>query len=95
MKTTQYLLLPISPEEFEKKFVELKSSIIDELTKIQKNESKIPEEYLTIDEVGKIFKKSKTTIENWSNKGILSKYAIGASILFKRSDIDKALTRLI
>jgi excisionase family DNA binding protein len=55
---------------------------------------KEPEEYLTSKEVQKLLGCCNTTLFNWRNNGVLNAYGIGDKVFFKRSDINKALTKL-
>lgn len=52
------------------------------------------EQVLTLDETAKYFKKSRDTIENWVKKGYLQSYGVGASIFFKKSELETALIPL-
>ncbi len=65
---------------------------LDELK--SKFEPKLPNEYLTRSEVAKLLKCDLSTIHNWTKAGKLRAYAIGARVLYKRSEIDSALIPL-
>ncbi|WP_422350089.1 helix-turn-helix domain-containing protein [Flagellimonas sp.] len=53
-----------------------------------------PEEFMTKEEVSKLLKVTKTTINNYTNRGILTPYGLGGMIYFKRSEIEKAIIKL-
>ena len=60
-----------------------------QITEIVKNfQPKVPEEYLTRQEVSEMLKCDLSTIHNWSKKGKLYPYGIGHRVYYKRSDIE-------
>jgi excisionase family DNA binding protein len=85
------IILQISKEELEAKILTLKSSILSELNELILSHQGNNIEYMTLDEVAQALKKSRTTIENWTNSGLLKKYRIGNSVFFRRSEIDQAM----
>ncbi len=52
------------------------------------------QQYLTKQEVAKLLKVSICTVNNYSKKGYLQPLGIGRRVLFKKSDIENALTEL-
>lgn len=50
-----------------------------------------PTEYLTIEEVGRLLRLSRTTIWKYRKDGILKARTIGNKTLFARADIDEIL----
>lgn len=46
-------------------------------------------EYLTIEEVTKILKVSRTTVYNWMNSGKLKFYKVGRLVRIKSEDLKK------
>ena len=52
---------------------------------------KQPTEYLTRNEVAKMFKIDLSTVHNWTKKGILTSFQIGGRILYKRDDVEKEI----
>jgi hypothetical protein len=46
-----------------------------------------PEEYLTRDEVSKLFKVDLSTIHNWTKKGILKPYYKGNKVYYLKSEL--------
>lgn len=53
------------------------------------------EEYLTREETAKLLKIDISTLWHWNKKGTLCPYSICNRVYYKRSDIDKAMTKLI
>jgi hypothetical protein len=53
------------------------------------------EEYLTREETAKLLKVDLSTLWHWNKKGILTRCGISNKVFYKRSDIDKAMTKLV
>lgn len=92
MEKEMTLLHGISSEQFFEKFNELKIWFSENVTPSLRREK--VEELMTIDEVAVFFKKHKDTIENWSQKGYLTKNGIGRAIYYKRSEVESAIIPL-
>lgn len=74
---------------------EIVIGVKSKLQDLEKNfQPKEPTSWLTKKEVATILSISIVTIDDWSKKGILSPFRIGNRIRFKRSDIEKALTKI-
>lgn len=58
------------------------------------NSSKEPEEVLQTKDVCDLLKKSRQTIENWCEAGILKKRYLGESVFFLRSEIISAMREI-
>lgn len=65
------------------------NSVIERLQGIKTKEetTEAQEEYLTRAEVGKMFNVSKTTIDFWKKKGLLSFAKVGRRVLFKKAEL--------
>jgi excisionase family DNA binding protein len=50
--------------------------------------------YLTIAETAKLLRVSKPTINQWIKDGFLQSHKIGNRVLFKRDEVDEAVTRI-
>jgi excisionase family DNA binding protein len=50
------------------------------------------DQYLTRKETAKLLKVSLTTLNTWSKKGIIQAYQIEGKILYKRAEIENALS---
>lgn len=48
-------------------------------------------DYLTRNEVKKLFQVSFPTIHNWTNKGIIKPYHVGKKVYYKRSELESVL----
>ncbi len=75
-------------------------NLIDESVKRQLDDlkksfqPKEPTEYLTRQEVSKMFSIDLSTVHNWSKKGKLIPYGLGGRIYYKRSEVESALIKL-
>lgn len=50
--------------------------------------------YLSRKEVTSLLKISLTTLNDWSKRGIIQSYRIGNRILYKKSEIEQAITQV-
>ena len=57
----------------------------------QNFQPKVPNEYLTRQEVSELLKCDLSTVHNWSKKGKLFPYCIGNRVLYKRSEVEASL----
>lgn len=53
------------------------------------------DEYLTREETAALLKVDLSTLWHWKNKGILTPHGISNRVYYKRSDIDKAMIKLV
>lgn len=89
----QVVLFPITLIELKKLLAELieeKVSIITE----RNNHKVLPETYLTREEVCKLLRITLPTLSNYTSQRLLKGYKIGDRVLYKRQEIDKALTEI-
>ena len=75
----------------------MEQEILTRLQKIEKLLSELqanqPRELLSIDEVAKLLNVTRPTLWAWDRKGILKKRYIGNVVRYRKSDIDKILSR--
>jgi hypothetical protein len=83
------LLHSINPEDFYSRLKEIVKETINTMSQqfIKDNS----DELWTVEETAQYFKKSKDTIENWTNKGYLIKHLIGNSVYYKPTEVKNAL----
>ena len=55
---------------------------------------KTPTEYLTRKQVAKMLDINLTTLNNWTNKGVLISYGIQGRVYYKRDEVEKAIIKL-
>ena len=81
-----------TPNEFKKEIANEVKNHLDDFLKHFKPEP--PKEYLTRNDVAKMFSVDISTVHNWSKNGRLKPLALSGRIYFLRSDIETSLTPL-
>jgi predicted DNA-binding transcriptional regulator AlpA len=85
-------LIQYTPEELND---EITASVKKELNEFLKHfNTKQPNDYLTRQEVAKMFTVDLSTIHNWCKSGKLKPLGLGKRVYFLRSDIEQSLTPL-
>ncbi len=88
MQHSSTLIHNLTPEQIESLF----KGIQKQLNEIKENfQPKVPDEYLTRNELAALLKVDLSTIHNWVKKGKLIPLGIGSRVYFKRSDIESLL----
>lgn len=90
MSTIQFI--SVTPEQLQQEITKGIKSHLDEFLKNFK--PKEPTDYLTRQEVAKMFNVDLSTIANWQKKGKLKPYGMVGRVYFLRSDIEASLTPL-
>jgi excisionase family DNA binding protein len=77
-------------------FKNLISEVLDEkLANTTNKDSYISDtNYLSRKEVSLLLKISFTTLHDWSKRGIIQSYRIGNRILYKKNEIEQAITQV-
>ena len=88
----QIQLIGITPEQLQSAIIEGVNNRLNDFE--QHFEPKTPETYLTRKETAELLKVDLSSLHNWKHKGKLNPVAIGGRVLYKRSDIEKALIQL-
>ena len=88
----QIQLIGITPEQLQNTIIEAVNNRLNDFK--QHFEPKTPETYLTRKETAELLKVDLSSLHNWKHKGKLNPVAIGGRVLYKRSDIEKALIQL-
>lgn len=92
MQTQSTLLHNTSPEQLaENIFLRFKSEFDDIKKQFQPKQAT---EYLTRNEVKDFFKVDLSTVHNWTKKGKLKAYGIGARVYYKRNEVEQVLIPL-
>ena len=81
-----------APNEFKKEIANEVKNHLDEFLKHFKPEP--PKEYLTRNDVAKMFSVDISTVHNWCKSKRLNPLGIGSRVYFLRSDIEASLTPL-
>ena len=90
MKNVQFI--QVTPDELQDAIIEGVKLQLNELKK--HFEPKIPNEYLSRNEISKMLKVDLSTIHNWSKKGKLKSYGIGGRVYYKRAEVENAIVEL-
>lgn len=86
--TQSTILREVSPEQITSLFEGLQK----QLTEIKVNlQPKVPEEFLTRNEVAELLKCDLSTLWNWTKKSKLISYGIGNRTYYKRTEIENAI----
>ena len=73
----------------------LKESVKQEFNQLKEEIlCKTPTQYLTRKQVAKMLDINLTTLNNWTNKGVLISYGIQGRVYYKRDEVEKAIIKL-
>lgn len=87
----QTLIHNVTPEQI----IDLFKGLQNQLTEIKVNlQPKVPEEFLTRNEVAELLKCDLSTLWNWTKKSKLISYGIGNRTYYKRTEIESAMVCL-
>lgn len=92
MQKGQVQFISITPEQLQATIIEGVKIQLNELKK--SFQPKTPTEYLTRNEVAKLLKIDLSTVHNWTKKGNLISYGIGARVYYKRSEVENGIIKL-
>lgn len=83
----------VTPKQFKEDFLEETKSFITDL--VQNLKTQETETYLTRKQVAELIGGICVgTVRNWSKEGILTEYAIGRLIRYKKSEVENAMIKL-
>jgi DNA-binding transcriptional regulator YiaG len=81
--------IQVSPEQFKETIL---TGIQEQFKNLMKEFQPMKkDEYLSRDEVAKMFKVNISTIHNWCKSGKLIRHCIGNRVYFKKSEIENSL----
>ena len=73
----------------------LKESVKQEFNQlIEEILCKTPTQYLTRKQVAKMLDINLTTLNNWTNRGVLTSYGIQGRVYYKRDEVERAFIEL-
>ena len=90
MSTIQFI--QITPEQLQNEIIKGVQLQLEDLKK--HFQAKTPNEYLTRQDVAKMFSIDISSVNNWSKNGKLKPLGMGGRVYFLRSDIESSLTPL-
>lgn len=87
----QVQLIPFTSEQVDA----IVNGFKTEIENLKKNfQPKEPTEYLTRQDVSDLLKIDLSTVHNWTKKGKLKAYGIGARVYYKRAEVEGAIVEL-
>jgi hypothetical protein len=86
-------LIEVTPQQLQEEILKGIKTQLKEFASLFKATPQ--EEYLTREETAKLLKVDLSTLWHWNKKGILTPFGISNRVYYKRSDIDKAMTKLV
>lgn len=90
MESIQFI--GVTPEQLQK---QISNGVKEQLNEFLKHYTpKQPNEYLTRQEVAKMFGVDISTVHNWCKSKRLKPFGLGSRVYFLRSDIEQSLTPL-
>ena len=93
MQTVQQIqMISVTPEQLQNAIIEGVKSQLENL-KLH-FQPKQPKTYLSRAEVSKMLNVSFVTLNKWNKNGKLKAVGIGGRVLYRQSDIDKAIVEL-
>ena len=73
----------------------LKESVKQEFNQLKEEIlCKTPTQYLTRKQVAKMLDINLTTLNNWTNRGVLTSYGIQGRVYYKRDEVERAFIEL-
>ena len=80
-----------TPNELKSLLMEGVQQVVNQIR--EEFQPKTPTEYLTRKQVAKMLDINLTTLNNWTNKGVLISYGIQGRVYYKRDEVEKAIIK--
>ena len=81
-----------TPNELKSLLMEGVQQVINQIR--EEFQPKTPTQYLTRKQVAKMLDINLTTLNNWTNKGVLFSYGIQGRVYYKRDEVERAFIEL-
>ncbi|WP_454985887.1 helix-turn-helix domain-containing protein [Capnocytophaga bilenii] len=81
-----------TPNELKSLLMEGVQQVINQIR--EEFQPKTPTQYLTRKQVAKMLDINLTTLNNWTNKGVLISYGIQGRVYYKRDEVERAFIEL-
>ena len=81
-----------TPNELKSLLMEGVQQVVNQIR--EEFQPKTPTQYLTRKQVAKMLDINLTTLNNWTNKGVLISYGIQGRVYYKRDEVEKAFIKL-
>ena len=84
--------IQIEPNELKSLLMEGVQQVVNQIR--EEFQPKTPTQYLTRKQVAKMLDINLTTLNNWTNKGVLISYGIQGRVYYKRDEVERAFIEL-
>ena len=81
-----------TPNELKSLLMEGVQQVVNQIR--EEFQPKTPTEYLTRKQVAKMLDINLTTLNNWTNRGVLTSYGIQGRVYYKRDEVERAFIEL-
>ena len=81
-----------TPNELKSLLMEGVQQVVNQIR--EEFQPKTPTQYLTRKQVAKMLDINLTTLNNWTNKGVLISYGIQGRVYYKRDEVERAFIKL-
>ena len=81
-----------TPNEIKSLLMEGVQQVINQIR--EEFQPKTPTQYLTRKQVAKMLDINLTTLNNWTNRGVLTSYGIQGRVYYKRDEVERAFIEL-
>lgn len=81
-----------TPNELKSLLMEGVQQVINQIR--EEFQPKTPTQYLTRKQVAKMLDINLTTLNNWTNRGVLTSYGIQGRVYYKRDEVERAFIEL-
>ena len=81
-----------TPNELKSLLMEGVQQVVNQIR--EEFQPKTPTQYLTRKQVAKMLDINLTTLNNWTNRGVLTSYGIQGRVYYKRDEVERALIKL-
>lgn len=81
-----------TPNELKSLLMEGVQQVVNQIR--EEFQPKTPTQYLTRKQIAKMLDINLTTLNNWTNKGVLISYGIQGRVYYKRDEVEKAIIKL-
>jgi len=81
-----------TPNELKSLLMEGVQQVVNQIR--EEFQPKTPTQYLTRKQVAKMLDINLTTLNNWTNKGVLISYGIQGRVYYKRDEVERAFIEL-
>ena len=89
----EVLIYKVNPQELKNALIDSVTNQLNEFKK-QLEQPKKTNEYLSRNDVSKMFGINLSSVHNWTKKGVLRAYQISGRVYYKRSEVEESIVEL-